>query len=177
MVLFSKTESQVWRLTKKQTMQWLCTTRCSDSKSKIQTILLNYKKKLTFSGLSFVLMWEFWKLIYSEYSLRIGAAWSAGAIWLRGHWKQINNPGQQDPLLPAAFPLQLDWGHRGLYIQRFNWETDKITVDVFFICPKQLNRWPCHSLTGSLTHGTFTYDIQRATMETRDQSRHDLTKK
>ena len=35
-----------------------------------------------------------------------------------------------------------------------------------FSCPEQLNRWPCHSLTHSLTEGTFTFDIQKATLET-----------
>ena len=28
-----------------------------------------------------------------------------------------------------------------------------------FSCPQQLNRWPCHSLTQSVTQGTFTFDI------------------
>ena len=34
-----------------------------------------------------------------------------------------------------------------------------------FSCPKQLNRWPCHSLTHWLTHsltqGTFTFDTHK----------------
>ena len=40
----------------------------------------------------------------------------------------------------------------------------------FFSCPEQLNRWPCHWLTDSLTesHSTFSFDIQRATLETCD---------
>ena len=41
---------------------------------------------------------------------------------------------------------------------------------IFFSCPEQLNRWPCHSLThwltDWLTEGTFTFEIQRATRET-----------
>ena len=31
----------------------------------------------------------------------------------------------------------------------------------FFSCPEQLNRWPCHWLTNSLT---FTFDIKRASL-------------
>ena len=34
-----------------------------------------------------------------------------------------------------------------------------------FSCPGQLNRWPCHSLSHWLT---FTFDIQRAILETCD---------
>ena len=41
-----------------------------------------------------------------------------------------------------------------------------------FSCPQQLNRWPCHWLTDSLTHwlshSTFTFDIKRATQDTCD---------
>ena len=40
---------------------------------------------------------------------------------------------------------------------------------LFFSCPEQLNRWPCHSLTNSVTDWlTFTFDIQRAILETCD---------
>ena len=38
----------------------------------------------------------------------------------------------------------------------------------FFRCPEQLNRWPCHWVTESLTQGTLLIDIQRATQETCD---------
>ena len=34
---------------------------------------------------------------------------------------------------------------------------------VFFSCPEQLNRWPCHWLTESLTHSTLPIDIQKVT--------------
>ena len=47
------------------------------------------------------------------------------------------------------------------------WFRQKIQMYIFS-CPKQLNRWPCHSLTHSLTHSTFTFDIQRANPETCD---------
>ena len=33
---------------------------------------------------------------------------------------------------------------------------------------EQLHRWTCHKLTYSLTHSTFTFDIQRATLVTYD---------
>ena len=37
--------------------------------------------------------------------------------------------------------------------------TNEATKTDVFSCPEQLNRWPCHSLTHSLTNGTFTFDI------------------
>ena len=37
---------------------------------------------------------------------------------------------------------------------------------VFFSCPQQLNRWPCHSLTDSLSHFYFWH--YRVTLETCD---------
>ena len=42
----------------------------------------------------------------------------------------------------------------------------------FFSCPEQLNRWPCHSLTHSLTDSLsdFWFSQYRVTLETFDQS-------
>ena len=37
-----------------------------------------------------------------------------------------------------------------------------------FSCPEQLNRWPCHWLTRSVSQSTLTFDIQRAVLETCD---------
>ena len=39
-------------------------------------------------------------------------------------------------------------------------------ISSIFSCPEQLIRWPCHSVTHSLTQGTFTFEMQRATQET-----------
>ena len=56
--------------------------------------------------------------------------------------------------------------------------------NIIFSYPEQLNRWPCHSPTHSVTQGTFTFDIQRATLERdlwplrhliRVMNRNDLT--
>ena len=44
----------------------------------------------------------------------------------------------------------------------------QIKVDMVFSWPEQLIRWPCHSLSHSLTQGTLLIDIQRATQETCD---------
>ena len=52
-------------------------------------------------------------------------------------------------------------------------QTDQFHAYLIFTCPEQLNRWPCHSLTDSVTHGTLLIDIQGATPETWPD--HDLT--
>ena len=43
--------------------------------------------------------------------------------------------------------------------------TPATTIIIIISCPEHLNRWPCHWLTDSLT---FTFDIQRAILETCD---------
>ena len=59
---------------------------------------------------------------------------------------------------------------------------------IFFSCPEQLNRWPCHSLTESLSHSLSQYfyfwHTQSDTRELwplkhpiRELRRHDLTEK
>ena len=40
----------------------------------------------------------------------------------------------------------------------------KANIKYILSCPEHLNRWPCHSLT----HSIFTFDLQRATLETCD---------
>ena len=66
-----------------------------------------------------------------------------------------------------GLPLSIIWVVRANGNQSEVVEEEAQTFSIFS-CPEQLNRWPCHSLTHWLTNSTFTFDIQRAILETCD---------
>ena len=65
----------------------------------------------------------------------------------------------------------------------FHVPIEKITLDLFFSCPEQLNRWPCHSLTHSVTNFYFCHtksnprDLLPLRHLIRVMRRHDLSEK
>ena len=68
-------------------------------------------------------------------------------------------PAESDSLESNPYPKG-PWG-RSIQLEFWSQETIHIMLQIysFYSCPEQLNRWPCHSLTHSLTNGTFTFDI------------------
>ena len=75
-------------------------------------------------------------------------------IWCCRVSSQIKAPTKCDP-------GQMVHNH---YIKR----NSELVQKYVFSCPEQLNRWPCHWLTHSVSHSTFTFDTQIATLETCD---------
>ena len=67
------------------------------------------------------------------------------------------------------FVLSAKWVRCTLWQKRCVFQTTS-WIARFFSCPEQLNRWPCHSLTQSVTDSlrTLLLDRKRATLETCD---------
>ena len=64
------------------------------------------------------------------------------------------------PVWGRQIYLSNSWGNtlvNSFVVQKHGEGGTKMTCFQLFSCPEQLNRWPCHSLTESLTHSRYFY--------------------
>ena len=156
----SEKSSGVWRASVTMATQFLLlppvteTSKTRHNTQSTQSLISKWK------GNYVVSLWE--KQLWNVKWCKIGHNWT----YFRVQAERLGKTnGRQTPFCSGGICSEMK--EKNKFAQKCKENMDMLNV---FSCPQQLNRWPCHSLTHWLnhwlTHGTFTFDIQRATQET-----------